>query len=106
MWIHPRVRKISIFFLNIIFAIFFPFFSIVHRYHTTTTIDNKPCYIEIIDIPGFDTNGCFASEWISVLDGIIIVYSAESLSSLLLLERKYAQLIPQMVGKDMHQIPV
>lgn len=72
----------------------------------TVEFEDRYCRLEVVDIPGYDEDGCLAADWLRNLDGMLIVYSAESVSSLLSLEKRYAQLIPSTLGKEMHDIPI
>lgn len=72
----------------------------------TVEFEDRFCRLEVVDIPGYDEDGCLAADWLRNLDGMLIVYSAESVSSLLSLEKRYAQLIPNTLEKEMHDIPI
>ena len=60
--------------------------------------------IEIVDTPGIDPKDVIVSEWLPHLDGLVLVYSADSVTSLLELERRYAKVITQTLNKEMHAI--
>lgn len=62
--------------------------------------------VEIVDTPGIDSKDTIVSEWLPHLDGLILVYAADSVTSLLELERRYAKVITQTLNKEMHTIPM
>ena len=62
------------------------------------TIDERPCCIEVIDIPGQDSNDEVLRSHVPMLDGIIFTYSLDSTSSLLTLEKKFARVLPGLTG--------
>lgn len=58
------------------------------------SIDGRSCCIEIVDIPGNDPDGALLKSHAQLFDGIIFVYSLDSTSSLLTLEKRFARPVP------------
>ncbi len=83
-----------------------------NRWRTAgVSIDGRSCCIEIVDIPGNDPNGALLKSHAQLFDGVIFVYSLDSTSSLLTLEKRFARPLPGLsVGgnrsNDISNVPL
>eukprot|EP00607_Mallomonas_marina_P010961 CAMPEP_0182423188 /NCGR_PEP_ID=MMETSP1167-20130531/9088_1 /TAXON_ID=2988 /ORGANISM="Mallomonas Sp, Strain CCMP3275" /LENGTH=500 /DNA_ID=CAMNT_0024601901 /DNA_START=120 /DNA_END=1622 /DNA_ORIENTATION=+ len=73
---------------------------------STIQVEQRTCRLELIDIPGHDYSSPLVQSWISIVDGIVAVYSADSAVSLIQMEKRYGQVISMLHNKDMHMIPI
>lgn len=71
-------------------------------WRTYTTIDDRPCCLEIVEISGQDSSLSLLRSHLSGLDGILLVYSLEMMSSLLMLEKRYARALPGMLSAQVN----
>lgn len=67
---------------------------------------NRPGVVEIVDLPGHDPQLKILREWLPRLDAMVLVYSCDSTSSLLVLERSYLRLITKLYAKEVYELPI
>ena len=65
-----------------------------------------PSVVEIVDVPGNDPNQNVLREWIPRMDAFVLVYSADSSSSLLALQKIYIPLLTKLSSKDAYDLPL
>lgn len=63
-------------------------------WRTAAKIDNLSYCLEIVEIPGINSSLSLLRSHVSGLDGLVFVYSLEMMSSLLMLEKRYARAFP------------
>jgi hypothetical protein len=64
------------------------------------------CLLEVVDFPGNDPDDAVLSAWIPLLDGLVLVYSADSVDSLVSLERRYARIISKRTAEELYNLPM
>jgi hypothetical protein len=67
-------------------------------WRTFTEIEGRSCCLEIVDIPSGDSSLSVLRSHMSALDGIVFVYSLEMMSTLLMLEKRYARALPALLA--------
>eukprot|EP00602_Paraphysomonas_sp_CaronLab_P007822 CAMPEP_0185030330 /NCGR_PEP_ID=MMETSP1103-20130426/17241_1 /TAXON_ID=36769 /ORGANISM="Paraphysomonas bandaiensis, Strain Caron Lab Isolate" /LENGTH=403 /DNA_ID=CAMNT_0027565415 /DNA_START=54 /DNA_END=1266 /DNA_ORIENTATION=- len=73
----------------------------------TASEETSACLVELVEIPssGPDVD-IVMKEWVPRLDGMVLVYSADSIHSLVELEKVQARRIVQCAGAELYDLPI
>lgn len=66
-------------------------------WRTFADIGGRKICLELVDIPGEDTDLSLLRSHVPALDGVLLVYSLDTMTSLLMLEKRYARAFPGLL---------